>query len=118
MPESPLDSKEIQPVNPKGNQPWTFIRRTDAEAEGPILWQPDMKNQLARKDADAGKDGEGGAAEDEMVGWHHWLNEHEFEQTPGDGEGQGSLASCSPWGRKKLDMTEWLNNNWHLPLRI
>ena len=97
--ESPLDCKEIKPVNPKGNQPWIFIGRTDAEA--PILWSPDSKNQLIGKDPDAGKDWrqkEKGAAEDEMVGWHHRLSGHEFEQTLGDSEGQGSLACCSPWG--------------------
>ena len=80
--ESPLDNKEIQPVNPKGNQSWIFIRRTDAEAETPILWPPDGKSQFTGKDPDAGKDRgqEGkGMTEDEMVGWHHWLNGHEFE---------------------------------------
>ena len=99
--ESPLDCKEIQTVNPKGNQPWIFIRRTDAEAEAPILWSPAMKSRLIRKDLDAGKDWrqkEKGVAEDEMVGWHHWISGHKFEQTPGNSEGQGSLACCSPWG--------------------
>ena len=111
--ESPLDSKKIKPVNPKGNQPWTFIRRTDAEAEAPILWPLDAKSQVIGKDPDAGKDWrqEEGMTEVEMVGWHHRLNGHESEQTPGAGEGQGSLAYCSPWGHKELDMTEWLNNN-------
>ena len=87
--ESPLNSKEIQPVHPKGNQPWIFIGRTDAEAEAPVLWPPDAKNWLIGKDPDAGKDWrqENGKTEDEMVGWHHWLNGLEFEQTPGDGEG-------------------------------
>ena len=97
--ESPLNSKEIKSVNPKGNKLWIFIRRTDAEAEAPILWPPDVKSQLIRKDSDVGKDWwqEGkGTTEDEMAGWHHWLNGHEFEQTPGDCEGQRSLASCSP----------------------
>ena len=106
--------KEVKPVHPKGNQSWIFIGRTDAEAEAPILWPPDVKSRLIRKDADAGKDWrqeEKGATEDEMVGWHHWLNGHEFEQTLGDGEGQGSLVCCSPWGRKESDMTEWLNKN-------
>ena len=110
--ESPLNCKEIQPVLPKENQSWVFIRRTDAEAEGPILWPPDVKSWLIRKDPDAGKDWrreEKGTTEDEMVGWHHWLNGHEFEQVPGDGEGQGNLACCSPWGCKDLDMTEQLN---------
>ena len=101
--ESPLDCKMIKPVNPIGNQPWIFIRGTDAEAEAPILWPPNAKNQLIRKDPDAGKDWtqeEKGTTEDEMVGGNHWLNGHEFEQALGDGEGQGSLACCSPWGHK------------------
>ena len=109
--ESPLDCKEIKPVNPKESQSWIFIGRTDAEA--PILWPPDAKSRLIRKDPDAGKDWrqeEKGMTEDEMVGWHHRLNGHEFEQAPGDGEGQGSLACCSPWGRKESDTTEWLKN--------
>ena len=103
--ESPLNCKEIQPVHPKGDQPWIYIGRTDAEAEAPILWPPDAKSRLIGKDADAGKDWrqeEKGMTEDEMVGWHHHqLNEHWFEQTLGDGEGQGSLACCSPWGHKE-----------------
>ena len=108
--ESPLDCKEIMPVNPKGNQPWLFTGRTDAEA--PILWQSDAKSWLIRKDPDAGKDWrqeEKGMTQDEMVGWHHWLNGHEFEQAPGDGEEQRSLVCCSPQGREESDMTEWLN---------
>ena len=108
--ESPLNSKEIKPVNHKGNQPWIFIARTDAEA--PTLWPPDAKSPLTRKDPDAGKDWgqeEKGMKEDEMVRWHHWLNGHEFEQALGDGEGQGSLACCSPRVAES-DMTEWLNN--------
>ena len=111
--ESPLDCKEIKPVNPKGNKPSIFIGRTDAKAEAPILWPPDVKSQLIRKDPDAGKDWwqeEKGKTEDEMVGWHHWFSGHEFENTPGGDEGQGSLACCSPWDRKELDTTEWLNN--------
>ena len=110
--ESPLDSKEIKPVNLKGNQPWIFTGRTDAKAL--ILWLPDVKSRLIGKDPDAGNDWrqeEKQTTEDEMVGWHHWLNGHEFEQTPGDSEGQGSLVCCSPWGCKQLNMTEWLNNN-------
>ena len=98
--ESPLDCKEIKPVNLKGNQPWLFIGRTDVEAEAPVLWPPDAKNQFIGKDPDAGKDWrqeEKGTAEDEMVGWHHRLNGHEFEQTPKNGEGQRSLVCCSPW---------------------
>ena len=102
--ESPLDSKEIKPVNPIGNQlSWIFPRRTDAKAEAPILWLPDIKSWLTGKDPDAGKDWrqeEQGLTQDGMVGWHHWLNGCEFEQAPGDCEGQGSLASCSPWGHR------------------
>ena len=112
--ESPLDNKEIKAVNPKGNQPWIFIGRTDAEVETPILWPPDAKSWLIREDTDAGKDWrqeEKGMTEDKMVGWHHWLNGHEFEWAPGDTEGQGSLACCSPWGHKELDTNEGLNNN-------
>ena len=96
--ESPLDGKEIKPVNPKGNQTWIFFGRTGAEA--PILWPHDAKRQFIGKDPDARKDGrqkEKGTTEDEMVGWHHWLDGHEFEQTLGNSEGQRGLACCSPW---------------------
>ena len=106
--ESPLDWKEIKPVNPNGNQFWIFIRRTDAEAEAPILWPPDAKSWLIRKDSNAGKDWrneENGITEDEMVGWHHWLNEHEFEHALEYGEGHGSLVCCSPWGHKESETT-------------
>ena len=99
--ESPLGCKEIKPINPQGNQPWIFIGRTDAEAEAPILWPLDMKSWLIRKDPDAGKDWrqeEKGMTEDEVVGWHHLLNGHEFAQALGIGEGQGSLVCCSAWG--------------------
>ena len=99
--ESPLDSKETQPVSPKGNQPWIFIGRTDAEAEVPIIWPPDVKSWLIGKDSDAVKDWrqeEKRTTEDEMVGWHHRCDGHEFEQTLGDSEGQGSMMRCSPWG--------------------
>ena len=101
--ESPLDCKEIQPVNPKGNQPCIFIGRTDAEAEAPVLWPPDVKNWLIGKDPDAGKDWEQekGATEDEMVGWHHQFNGHEFEQTREDSEGQESLVCRISWGCKE-----------------
>ena len=95
--ESPLDSKEIQPIHPKGNQSWIFISRTDAEAKAPLGWPPNVKNWLVGKDPDAGKDWrqkEKGITEDEMVGWHHRLNGHEFEQNLGVGDGQGSLACC------------------------
>ena len=103
---------QIQPANPKGNQPWIFIGRTDAEAETPILWPPGVKNWLFAKDPEAGKDcrqEEKRATEDEMVGWHHWLDGHEFEHTPGFGKGQGNLECCSPWGHKESDTTERLN---------
>ena len=108
--ESPLDCKEIQPVHSKGDQPWVFFGRNDAET--PIIWPPDAKSRLVGKDPDAGKDGgqEKRATEDEMA-WHHRLNGHESEQTPGDSEGQRSLVCCSPWGCKELDTTERLNNN-------
>ena len=101
--ESPLDCKEIKPVNPKGSQSWIFTGRTDAEAEAPKLWLPDVKNLLVREDPDAGKDWrqeEKGSTEDEMDRWPHQLNGHEFEQALGDGEGQGSLACCSPWDHR------------------
>ena len=98
--ESPLDSKELQPVHPKGNQSWIFIGRTDADAETPVLWPPDGMNWLTRKDPDTGKDWrqeESGTTEDEMVGWHYWIDGHDFEQALGVGDRQGSLACCSPW---------------------
>ena len=110
--ESPLDCKEIQPVHPRRDQSCVFIGRTDVDGETPIVWPPDEKSQLIEKGPNAGKDWtqeEKGAIEDEMVGWHHWLNRHELEQALGDGEGQGSLACCSPWGHKQLDTTEQLN---------
>ena len=110
--ESPLDSKEIQPVHPKGNQSWIFIGRTDAEAETPILWPPGGKNWLIGKAPDAGKgwrQEEKGTTEDEMVGWHHRLNGHEFQQSLGVSDGQGGLSCCGPSGRKESDTTEWLN---------
>ena len=112
--ESPLDGKEIKPVNSTGNRPWIFIGRTDAGAKTPILWPLDAKNWLIEKDPGSGKDWrreEKGTTEDEMVGWHHRLDGHEFEQALGDGEGQGSLVCCSPWFCKELDGTEQLNNN-------
>ena len=107
--ESPLDCKKIKPVNLKWNQSWIFIGRTDAEA--PALWPCEVKSQLIGKDPDAGKDWwqeEKGITEDEMVGWHHRLNGHEFEQTPGVGDGQGSLVCYSPWGRKsRTQLSNW-----------
>ena len=100
--QSPLDSKEIKPVNPKGNQLWVFTGRTNAEAEAPILWPPDAKSQLIGKDWRQKKKG---VAKDEVVRQHHWNNGHKFGQTPGDGEGQGSLACCSPRDRKESNTT-------------
>ena len=108
----PLDCKEVQPVHPKGDQSWVFIGRTDAKAETPILWPPYAKSWLIGKDPDAGRDWEQeekGMTEDEMAGWHHWLDGHEFEWIPGVGDGQGGLACCNSCGRKELDMTERLN---------
>ena len=113
--ESPLDCKEIQPVHPKGNQSWIFIGRTDAEAETPILWSPDAKNWLLGKDLDVGKDWrqeEKGTTEDEIVGWHHRLDGHEFEQVLEVDDGQGRLACCSPWGMQKVGH-DWVTElNW------
>ena len=106
-----LDCKEIKPINPKRNQSWIFIGRTDAEA--PILWPPDTKNWLIGKDPDAGKDcrrEEKRATEDEMVGWHHRLNGHEFEQALGVGDRQGSLACCNPWSHR-------VRHNWATELK-
>ena len=111
--EVPMDSKEIQPVHPKGNQSWIFIRKTDAEVETPVLWPPDIKSWLTGEDSDAGKDwrrGEKGMTEDEIVGWHHSLDGHQFEQALGVGAWQGSLVCCSPWGSKDLDTAEQLNS--------
>ena len=109
--ESPLDCKEIKPVNPKGNQSWILSGRTDDETQTPILRPPDVKNWLTGKDPDAGKDWrqeEKGTTEDEMVGWHHRFDGHEFEQAPGVGNGQGSLVCCSPWGQKETDtLSDW-----------
>ena len=105
--ESPLDCKEIKPVNPKENQPWIFLGKTVAEAL--ILWPAYSVSQLIGKDPDAGKDRgqEKRATEDEMVLWHHRLNGHEFEQTPGDSEGQASLAFCSPWVTSQTGLSHW-----------
>ena len=108
-----LELQDIKPVHPKGNQSWIFIGRTDAEAAASVPWPPDVKSRLTAKDHDAWKDWgqEKGETEDAMVGSHHWLSGHEFEQTLGDGKGQGSLASYSPWGLKELDMTKQMNSN-------
>ena len=111
---SPLNCKEIKSVDPKGYQSWIFIGRTEAEAEAPVLWPHDTKSRLIGKDPDARKDWgqqeEKGAIEDEMVGWNHWFNAHEFQQTLWHSEEQGSLACCSPWGRKESYITERLNH--------
>ena len=109
--------RQTKPVNPKGNQPWVFLGRTDAEVETPILWSHDAKSQPIGKDPDSGKDWgqeEKETIEDEMVGWHYWHNGHEFEQTAGDNEKQGNLECCSPWGQKELNRTEQLNRNNNL----
>ena len=109
--ENTLDSKEIKSVHPEGNQSWIVIGRTDVEAETPILWPPNVKSRFIRKDPDSGKDWrqEKGTTEDQMVGCHHWLNGHEFGKAPVESEGQGSLACCSPWSHKELNLTEQLN---------
>ena len=111
--ESPLDCKEIQPVHPKGDQSWVFIGRTGAEAETPILWPPHAKSWLIGKDPDAQRawgQEEKGTTEDEMAGWHHWLNAHEFGLTPGVGDGQGGLVCCDSWGpRVRHDWVTELN---------
>ena len=112
--ESPLDCKEIKPVNPQGNKSWIFIGRTDAEAETPILWPPDSKNFLEKTLMLGRLKVEEKGTEDEIVAWHHRLDGHEFEKAPGVGEGQGGLVCCSPWGCKESDMTEWLN--WRISL--
>ena len=122
--ESPLDCKEIQPVHPKAHQSWVFTGRTDAEAETPILWPPHAKSWLIAKDPDAGRDWgqkEKGMMQDEMAGWHHWLDGHEFEWTPGVGDGQGGLACWDSWGCKQLDTTErlnWTELNWNIIFNI
>ena len=114
--EGPLHSKEIKPVNPKGNKSWIFIRRTDAEIEVPILWPLDGKNWLIRKDPDAGNDWrqeEKGTTEDEMVGWHNWLNGHEFEQAPGDGDEQGNHEVAM----SQTQLGNWTTTRWSSPAR-
>ena len=112
-----LPAMVIKPVSPQGNQPWIFIGRTDCEAEASILWPSDAKSQLTEKVPDATKDWgqeEKGSRDDNMVGWHHQLNGHEYEQTLGDSERQGSLVCCSPWGCKESDMTWQLQRQqWH-----
>ena len=116
---SPLDCKEIQPVHSKGDQSWVFFGRTDAKAETPVLWSPHAKSWLIGKNPDAGRDWEQeekGTTEDEMAGWHHWLDGREFEWTSGVGDGQGSLVCCNSCGHKESDMTEqlnWTELNWN-----
>ena len=119
--ESPSDYKEIQPVNAKGNQFWIFIGRTGAEAKTPIVWPPDEKSWLIRKENHAGKDWrqeETGTTEDKMLGWHRRLDGREFEQALEAGGGRGSLACCSPWGHWESDTTEQLKNSKRLSLSI
>ena len=116
--DSPLDCKEVQPVHPKGDQSWVFFGRNDAEAETPVLWPRHAKSWLIGKDSDAGRDWgqeEKGTTEDEMAGWHHQLDGHEFGWTLGVGDGQGGLVCCDSWGCKELDTTEqlnWTEFNW------
>jgi len=120
--ESPLDCKEIQPVHSEGDQPPDFFGRNDAKAETPVLWPPHGKSWLFGKDSDAGRDWgqeEKGMTEDEMAGWHHWLDGCESEWTLGVGDGQGGLACCDSWGRKELDTTErliWSDLIWFWPV--
>ena len=117
-PESPLECKDIQPVHSKGDQSWVFFGRNDAKAETPVLWPPHAKSWLIGRDSVAGRgwgQEEKGMTEDEMAGWHHWLDGHEFEWTPGVGDGQGGLACCNSWGHKESDTTErlnWTELNW------
>ena len=111
-PETPLDCKKIQPVDSEGDQYWVFFGKNDAKAETPILWPPHAKSWLIGKDPDAGRDWrqeEKGTKEDEIAGWYHQLDGHEFEWTPGVGDGPGGLACCSSWGGKESDTTEQLN---------
>ena len=114
--ESPLDCQGIQPVHSEGDRPWDFFGGNDAEAETPVLWPLHAKSWLTGKDSDAGKDWgqeEKGMTEDEMAGWHHWLDGCESGWTPGVGDGQGGLACCDSWGCKESDTTERLNWSAH-----
>ena len=115
--ESSLDCKEIQPVHSEGDQSWDFFGRNDAKAETPVLWPPHVKSWLIGKDSDVGRDWgqkEKGTTEDEMAGWHHWLDGRESEWTPGVGDGQGGLACCDSWGRSQTWMSDWPELNWKL----
>ena len=117
--ESPLDCKEVQPVHSEGDQPWNFFGRNDAKAETPVFWPPHAKSWFIGKDSDAGRDWgqeEKGTTEDEMSGWHHWLDGRKSEWTLGVGDGQGGLACCNSWGRKESDTTKrlnWTELNWY-----
>ena len=117
--ESPLDCKEIQQLYSE-DQPWDFFERNDAKAETPVLWPPHAKSWLIGKDSDAGRDGgheEKGTTEDELAGWHHWLDGRESDWTLGVGDGRGGLACCDSWGRKESDTSEWLKwteLNWNI----
>ena len=112
----PCTARRLKKVSPQGNQSWIFVEKTDAEAEASIFWPPDVNSLLIGKDSDAGKDWrqEKGMTEDEMVGWHHRFDGHEFEQALGAGDGQGGLVCYSPWGRKESDTAEQLNWSEHL----
>ena len=117
--KSPLDCKEIQPVHSERDQPWDFFGRNDAKAETPVLWPPHAKSWLIGKDSDAGRDWgqeEKGTIEDEMAGWHHWLDGRESEWTPGVGDGPGGLACCDSWGRNQTQMSKWTELNWFFSL--
>ena len=118
--ESPLDSKEIQRVHPKGDQSWVFIGRTDAEDETPVLWPPHVKSWLIGKDSDAGRDWwqeEKGTTEDEMARWHHWLDGHEFELNPGVGDGQGGLVCWFIGSQRVRHMSDWTELSMAPPIR-
>ena len=115
-PESPLDCKEIQPVHSEGDKPWDFFGRNDAKAEAPVLWPPHAKSWLIDKDSDAGMywgQEEKGTTEDEMAGWHHWLDGRESEWTPGVGDGQGGLACSNSWvAKSRTWLSDWAELNW------